>query len=177
MYNVLNKKATASFNIDAYNRRVVAETDLENGEVFVLTDYSTTDGEGEVWVASAPTANATSLWMAASPEVVVVTDAMGNEYKGLTQDPRAFINAAGKIIDAMYLANGDIVEMTGANITGIGSTANVYLITNTGNKLIASATASTGCNLRKVKTSTLNIGSGTIGGAVVPTYVFVVEGN
>lgn len=155
MYNVLNKKATASFNIDSYNRRAVAEKDLENGAVFTLTTYSTTDGEGEVWTAGATTATSKGLWMAASPEVVIVKDEMGNEYKGLTQDPRAFVNIAGRVIDAFYLNMGDIVEMTGANITGIGSTANVYLVPGTDNQLVATATAGTGCVLRKVKTSTL----------------------
>ena len=63
--NVVIKRMVAAHNVDALNRSVkCASADLENGSIFELKTRSTDEGEGEVWIATAPTAaTATGLWM------------------------------------------------------------------------------------------------------------------
>ena len=175
--NVVIKKRVQAFNIDALNRAVIATEDLENGCVFALNGYSVNEGEGEVWTAEAP-ANDTvkGLWMATTPEVVIVRDEMGNEYKGINPDPRAFVNYAGKVIDATKLMVGDIIEMTGANISGIDGAD--YLVPVAGEfKLAASTEAKDGLCLRKIGVGELHIGTAGIYGAPVATYKFEVVNN
>lgn len=175
--NVINKRAVAATNIDSYNRSAVATAEIENGGVFLLESVSDTDKE--VWKATAPTAASTGLWMAATPEVVTVTDEMGNAYRNITHDPRSFTNAKGAIIDAFLLKEGDIIEMTGANITSIASATDAaYLVPSTGFKLVAATAATTNSTvLKRIKTSTLNIGDGSIAPAAVPTYIYAVTRN
>lgn len=175
--NVVIKTQMQAYNIDAYNRTAVCEEDIENGCVFELNSYSETEGEEMVWKAEKPTANtAKGLWMATSPEVVITKGYDGAEYKGLTPDPRAFINIAGKMIDATFLAVGDIVEMTAEGITGADT--NNYLVIDANKfKLKSNASATTGLSLRKVGTSRLHIGQGGIAKSSIPTYKYVVEIN
>lgn len=176
LYNVLIKSQTASLNIDSYNRSAVCDTDIENGSVFKLSSYSVNPGEGMVWRAEQAATTDKGLWMAASPEVVI-TKVMDNvEYKGIVEDPRAFINIAGHMIDAFKLAEGDVIEMTGANITGIDT--NAYLTPDTtGFKLKAGAAAGTGLTLKKLGTSILHIGNSSLVKTPTKTYKFVVEIN
>lgn len=175
--NVVIKTMTQSYNIDAYNRTAVCEEDIENGCVFELKSYSEVDGEGMVWKAEKPTADtAKGLWMATSPEVVITKGFDGAEYKGLTQDPRAFVNIAGKMIDAIYLAPGDIIEMTCDGISDADT--NGYLVIDANKfKLKSNASATTGLSLRKIGTSRLHIGQAGVAKAPIPTYKYVVEIN
>lgn len=176
MNNVVIKKRCAAYNVDSYNRTAVCASDIENGCVFKLAKYSTTEGEDKVWVAEQAAASDLGLWMATSPEVVIVKDAMGVEYKGIQCDPRAFVNIAGRMIDATLLQPGDIIEMTGANIDSIDSRD--YLVPSASNfKLEAASAAGDGLSLHKIGTSRLHIGSAAIAGAVVPTYKFEVVKN
>lgn len=177
MANVVIKTMVQAYNIDAYNRTAVCEEDIENGSVFELKEYSTDPSEGMVWKATAPTAaTAKGLWMATSPEVVVTKGYDGAVYKGLTPDPRAFVNVAGRMIDATFLAVGDIIEMTAEGITGADT--NDYLVpTANGFKLSSAAAAGTGLTLRKVGTSRLHIGQGSIAKSAPITYKYVVEIN
>lgn len=175
MNNVVIKSQVQAFNVDAYNRTAVATVDLENGSVFALNSYSTNDGEEMVWKVSAPAANGVGLWMATSPEVVITKLANGEEFKGLTPDPRAFINYAGKMIDATKLCAGDIIEMTCANIENVA--AKDYLVANGAYALEAADAAGAGFAMKKIGTSRLHIGQGGIAPAVVPTYKFEVVNN
>lgn len=174
--NIVIKTAVQAYNIDAYNRTAVCEEDLENGSVFELLTYSDdTDTEEMVWKATAP-ANLKGLWMATSPEVVITKGYDGAEYKGLTPDPRAFVNYAGRMIDATFLAVGDIIEMTAEGITGADT--NNYLVAEAGKfQLKAAGAAGTGLSLRKIGTSKLHIGQGGIAKSAIPTYKYVVEVN
>lgn len=177
MSNVVIKKRIQAYNVDALNRTAKCTEDVENGCVFALNSQSTDEGEGMVWIADKPTANATDLWMAISPEVVIIKDAMGNEYKGLTEDPRAFVNLAGRMIDATKLVEGDIITMSGAGITGIEDTANIYLVPSTGYVLTASSSAGTGFCLQKVGTERIPIGTGDVVKTPVVGYKFVCKKN
>lgn len=177
MANVIIKTQVQAYNIDAYNRTAVCAEDIENGSVFELKTYSTNDGEEMVWTATAPTSNtAKGLWMATSPEVVITKGYDGAEYKGLTPDPRAFVNLAGKMIDATFLAVGDLIEMTADGISGADT--NNYLVIDPNKFVLKSATAATtGFSLRKVGTSRLHIGQAGIAKSAIPTYKYIVEIN
>lgn len=176
MNNVVIKKRVAAYNVDAYNRTAVCTQDIENGCVFKLNSYSETDGEGIVWNAEQAATTDTGLWMATSPEVVIVKDAMGVEYRGLNVDPRAFVNNAGRMIDATKLVEGDIIEMTCENITGADT--NEYLVPDTtGFKLKAQSSAGDGFCLHKIGTSILHIGGAMIDKSHPTTYKYEVVKN
>ncbi len=174
--NVVIKKRVAAYNVDAYNRTAVCDVDVENGCVFKLSAYSTNAGESKVWQAEQATETDKGLWMATSPEVVTIKDAMGVEYRGLTKDPRAFVNVAGRMIDVTKLIPGDIIEMTGANIENIESLD--YLVPDaSGYKLKASASEGTGMCLHKIGTSILHIGDAALVKSHPTTYKFEVVNN
>ena len=179
MSNVFIKRQCRAFNVDALNRTVKCEQDIDNGSVFALNSRSDVDGESMVWVATAPTANTDAgLWFAASPEVVITKDAAGNVFKGLSADPRAFVNVADRAIDAIRVCEGDLVEMTGEGITGIETTANIYLVpTASSFVLTATSTAGIGLCLKKVGTNTLKIGTGSIVKEPVVTYIYECVNN
>ena len=185
LHNVVLKKATASLNIDSYNRTAVFTKDVDNGCVAVLNSYSTTAGEEMVWKAEQATATSKGLWMATSPEVVITRVMDGDEalgvpaldYKGIVNDPRAFYNVAGSMVDMTYLAVGDIIEMTASGLT-FTPASDTYLVPDTtGFKLKGASAAGTGTALRKIGTSYLHIGNGAIAKTPVTTYKFVVEAN
>lgn len=168
-HNVIIKRAVAGFNVDSYNRTVVADTDIDNGGVFALTR---TDAQDLRWTASyAANASATGLWMATSPEVMYV-----NKEAGLSVDPRDFTNKAGRSIDATLLVKGDVIEMTGEGIADIDTKD--YLVAATDSyTLVAADAAVAGFTLKKIGTSTLKIGDGAIAPAPVATYVYEVVNN
>lgn len=176
--NVVIKRMVQAYNIDAYNRTAVCDEDLENGSVFKLEEYSDTEGEEMVWKVKKPTAAADKgVWMATSPEVVIIKDAMGNEYKGLTPDPRAFVNIAGKMIDATYLAKGDLIEMTAEGISDADTNNYLVIGASGGYKLESASAAGDGFALKKVGTSRLHIGDGGLVKKFPVTYIYECENN
>ena len=188
-HNVVIKKRTASFNVDSLNRTAVFTEDVDNGCVAVLKAYSATSGEGIVWTAEKPTASSKGLWMATSPEVVITRALDADEaagmpaidMKGVINDPRAFYNIKGYMVDMTYLNVGDIIEMTCAGIQkssgGAYDGSDNYLVPTTEFKLKGSATAGSGMALRKIGTSKLHIGNAALVKNGVTTYKFVVEAN
>lgn len=178
MHNVVIPKQYAAYNIDSYNRTAVATVDLDNGSVMKLTKYSTNAGEGTVWQAEQAAATDVGLWMAMAPEVVSVEPVDGLVIRGITADPRAFTNVANKPFDVILLQKGDIIEMTGAGITGIDTAANTYLVpATTGFALAPATSAGTGLALHKIGTSRLHIGNGALMKTPVTTYKFEVVNN
>ena len=190
-HNVVIKKRTASFNVDSLNRTAVFTADVDNGCVAVLKAYSETPGEGIVWTAEQAKASDKGLWMATSPEVVITRALDADEtagmpaidMKGVINDPRAFYNIKGYMVDMTYLNVGDIIEMTCAGIKkSDGETAydgtEAYLVADAANfKLKGSASAGSGMALRKIGTSKLHIGNAALVKNGVTTYKFVVEAN
>ena len=179
MTNVVIKKSVHAFNIDALNRTAKCSETIDNGCVFELKTQSTTEGETNVWNATPPTATSKDLWMATSPETVIVRDLAGNEYKGerVTKDPRAFTNLSGYVFDAIKPTKEDLIVMTGAGITGIETASNKYLVPSTGYTLVASATAGTGFALRKISNERVLIANPQINKEPIKGYKFVVENN
>ena len=190
-HNVVIKKRTASFNVDSLNRTAVFTEDVDNGCVAVLEAYSATSDEGIVWTAKQATTTDKGLWMATSPEVVITRALDADEaagmpaidMKGVINDPRAFYNVKGYMVDMTYLNVGDIIEMTCAGIEkSSGNNAaydgtDDYLVPTAGFKLKGSATAGSGMALRKIGTSKLHIGNAALVKNGVTTYKFVVEAN
>lgn len=176
MANVVMTTQIAAYNVDADNRTAVCAQDIDNGCVFKLKKYSETDGESAVWQCEQATANDTDLWMAISPEVVTLVDSMGVEYRGLSIDPRAFTNVAGRMIDAVHLHVGDILEMT---CDGIDDAADMeYLVPAAADfKLQAAAAAGNGFALHKIKTGILHIGGAMIAKSHPTTYFYEVVKN
>lgn len=174
--NVVIKTRVAAYNVDALNRTAVCASDIENGCIFKLTQYSTDESESMVWQAEQAAATDTDLWMATSPEVVIIRDSMGVEYKGLNQDPRAFVNYAGNMIDCIKLQKGDIIEMTAANINNADTMD--YLVPDTTDfKLTGANAAGDGLCLHKIGTSMLHIGSSMMQNSHPVTYKYEVVNN
>lgn len=175
---ILVQNRVAAMNVDAYNRSAIAGSavDLDNGNVFRLDTQSSTAGQSEVWVVTAPTASGSTLnnlWMAYSPEVVV-TNA---QYKGLDPDPRNFYNAGAKVFDAFKPQVGDIITLTGDALTGTAelayanSTSGAYTFT-WGAAVVASS-----LSLQYLATTYVSIGTGAMDNQRVAAYKFVVVAN
>lgn len=176
-YNVLELAMVSAYNVDALNRTAHCDEDIENGSVFVLNSRSTEAGERYVWMATAPAAATdTGLWMAASPEVVITPAGEGDGYRGLTPDPRAFINKAGRNIDAIKLMPGDIIRMTAEGIADADT--NDYLVPSASSfKLVSAAAAGDGFALKKIGTTHLRIGQPGIVKTAIPMYEYEVVKN
>lgn len=176
LHNVVQMKQYAAYNVDSYNRTVVAEVDLDNGCVFKLEEYSTNVGEGTVWKAAQAAETDTGLWMAMAPEVVT-TELMDGVYaRNLIKDPRAFTNIKGKCFDAILLHKGDIIEMTCEGIENADT--NDYLVPDTADfKLKAQGAAGTGLCLHKIGTSRLHIGNANLVKSFPVTYKYEVVNN
>ncbi|HAU85791.1 MAG TPA: hypothetical protein DCW90_09895 [Lachnospiraceae bacterium] len=175
-YNVVLQKQVAAYNVDSYNRSVKADEDVENGSVFKLVQKTAEAGEKVVWKAEQAAAADTGLWMAMSPEIVTVVDAMGVEYRGLNVDPRAYTNVKGKVFDAVLLQKGDIIEMTGENIADV-DTKDYLVVDAASMKLKADNAAGDGFALHKVDTGILHIGSAVLAKSHPKTYVYEVVNN
>ena len=171
MSGVVIQNSVRAMNVDSLNRTAKSASVIENGHVFNLLTRSAVEGEGEVWVATAPATGALSnLWMACSPEVVVT----GSKYKGLDPDPRNFSHAIGDMIDCFKLELGDIITLTDDAITGTKST-NGYIVATDGDfQLNWGASAISGVSLKLLETTYISIGLGSIGTQRVTAYKFEV---
>jgi len=168
-YGVLIQNKVQASDVDALNRPAKCASAVENGMVFNLLTVSSTTGEEEVWVATAPATGALSnLWMAYEPEVNI-TD---SKYKGLDPDPRNFIIPATKVFSAFRPQLGDIITLTGDVLTG---SANDYAVaTDADFQLNWGASAVSGLSLKLIETTYISIGLGSIGTQRVTAYKFEV---
>jgi len=173
--NVVIKRRVAAHNVDAMNRTVKADVDIENGSIMLLDARSTVDGEDEVWIASKPTADSLGVWMAKSSEVVITSVTINDneklDFKGIVDDPRAFTNVAGLVFDAFQPRKGDIIEMT------LGADDSDYLVAGADYPLETASAAGTGFAMKKVGTSILHIGSAKLVKTPVKTYIYEVAAN
>lgn len=170
MKAILIKTLTASKNIDALNRSFKSDSDLDNGSVFQMGDLSTLSDESQVYTVEAPEDGALSgLWMAASPVDVIVTDALGNEYKPGINNPGAFTNVAGKVFSGFKPEVGDLITLSG---DGIDGTAADYVIAVDGEtKLAFAAAAGDGLSFKVEETTYISVaGINGIGSQRVVAY-------
>lgn len=171
--SILVPTLTAAKNIDALNRSFVAEADLDNGNVFVKGDLSTEAGESQVYEATTPaTGSLSGLWMAYSPEDVVLTDALGNQFKVGNLDPRAFTNTAGTVFSGFKPQVGDLITISADGIEGAVS-SNEYLVAADGqSKLKPNAAAIDGLSFKIIETTYISVASANaIGSQRVVAYL------
>jgi hypothetical protein len=174
---VLIKNAVAAQNVDSFNRSAVASTNVDNGNILILSAYSTTAGEAEVWTALTPsTSNGlTGVWMAYQPENV----ATGEKYKNLDPDPRNFYNADGEVFSVFKPQLGDIITLTADGLAGTISTNTFVNATNStgGLKPLWGATQTASVFSMKLRETTyISVGTGGIDTQRVTAYKFEVVG-
>lgn len=112
IHGVLIPQAIAAANIDAWNRSAISASALDNGNIVALATRSATANESEVFVATQPTASASTLtgaWMVYASDEIVLTD---SRYKGIDPDVRNFFTAASKVVSVYKPAVGDIIMVT-----------------------------------------------------------------
>ena len=175
--SILIPSLIAAKNIDTLNRSFVSETDLDNGNVFGKGELSTNAGESQVYQTVTPTTGSlTGLWMAYSPEDVVLTDGLGNQFKVGTLDPRAFTNIAGTVFSGFKPQVGDLVLVSADGITG---EANNYAIAANGtSKLAFAAGAIAGLSFKVVETTYISLASANnIGSQRVVAYLLECVAN
>lgn len=177
---VLVQNQVQAMNIDALNRSVINEsTDIENGMVFRLDAVSATDGESEVFTLTAPaTSYLNNCWMAYEPEITIVT-VNGKSYKGLTPDPRDFINPMGLVFSAFKPVVGDIIVMTLGGALGTKGGSDTHINAANGAFALAWGTSQTASALsfKLLGTTYVSIADGTVGTQRVTAYRFECVGN
>lgn len=176
MYDVLVKNRYAALNVDSFNRVAVCTEDVPNGSVFALKEYSEDADSNMVWKAEKVAANAKSMWMASSPEVVITTLPDGSELRGIDNNIRDFVNVKGHPIDVFKLVEGDILTIAPDEENTTMATAKYLIPDATKFALKAETTTepTSGMYLRALGTTTLHIGNGDMVKKAVPAYKFEV---
>ncbi len=123
-YGVVVKNSVAAQDVTSYNRKAIAGSavNIDNGNVFNLTSKSATAGYSEVWSVAVSGSAVAPLWMAYSPEVVVVSVGT-KQYRLDDPDPQDFTNLGGLVLDCFLPKVGDIVTFTAENFTGTPASA------------------------------------------------------
>lgn len=170
---------TAAMNIDAYNRSCYSASDVDNGNVLVISGKETTAGRTEAWTGIVPsTGNGlTGLWMAYEPEIVTVVSG-SSKYKGLNDDPRNFYNIAGIVFSIFKPQLGDIILLTDDALNGTKGVNTFVNATNTGGFELAWASSNTGSilSLQLTATTYISLPTGGIDDQRETAYQFVVVG-
>jgi len=168
---VLQANLVAAKDVSTLNANFkYASGDIDNGNVFQKGDLSTAAGEEQTYIPTLPaTDQFTDLWMAFSPEDVILSDAMGNDYKIGINDPRNFTNIAGTIFSGFKPQVGDIITLTADGISG---DSNDYVIpaNSTAKLAFAAAALDAGLSFKVLDTTYLSIPSGTWGSQRVTAY-------
>lgn len=173
--SILIPTLTTAKNVDALNRSFIGEVDLDNGNVFGKGELSASANESQVYEATAPE-ELTGLWMAYSPEDVVLTDGLGNQFKVGTLDPRAFTNTAGVVFSGFKPQVGDLVLISADGIEG---EAAAYAVAAAGsNKLKFAAAAVEGLSFKVVEATYISVASANnIGSQRVTAYLLECVAN
>ena len=146
-YGVLIESMIQAKNIDALNRSVKAEIDVDGGNLIALT--APTEQGNDVWTASAPaTGKLGNLWIAYNP-CVKYTVVNGKKFAGLSADNRDYTNIKGEVFDAFKPVVGDeiIVTIDDVDATGASAVAGDILESKDGQTKftrVAGGTATTG---------------------------------
>lgn len=146
-YGVLIESMIQAKNIDALNRSVKANIDVDGGNLIALT--APTEQGNDVWTASAPTTGKLgNLWIAYNP-CVKYTVVNGKKFAGLSADNRDYTNIKGEVFDAFKPVVGDeiIVTIDDVDDTGASAVAGDILESKNGQTKftrVAGGTATTG---------------------------------
>ena len=120
-YGVLIESMIQAKNIDALNRSVKAEIDVDGGNLIALT--APTEQGNDVWTASAPTTGKLgNLWIAYNP-CVKYTVVNGKKFAGLSADNRDYTNIKGEVFDAFKPVVGDEIIVTIDDVDATGTSA------------------------------------------------------
>jgi len=173
-HTVTELSAVAAQNVSAYNADFVSASSLDNGNICQLLTKSSTTGQGEVWVATAPTtASATGVFMVDSPVLPFLVTGAGDIINGLGT-ARDFYTLTTKIGAARRLQLGDIVTLSAETLDS--STTQAYAIPVAGSFTMAwSAVTVNGFYLTYLKTTYISVPDGTIGTGRVVAYEFRVD--
>lgn len=120
-YGVLIESMIQAKNIDALNRSVKANIDVDGGNLIALT--APTEQGNDVWTAEAPaTGKLGNLWIAYNPCVkyTVVND---KKFAGLSADNRDYTNIKGETFDAFKPVVGDEIIITIDDVDATGASA------------------------------------------------------
>jgi len=179
---VLVPNAIASLNVDAYNRPAKSASDVDNGNIVILTGKSATAGESEVWTAVVPsTSNGlTGVWMA-NGEELSLTISGNSTYKGLNPDPRQAYNVAGKVFSVFKPQLGDIITITADGLAGTyiaNTTTHVNATDSTGGlkPVWGNSQTSNVFSMKLLGVTYISLADGSIGNQRVTAYQFVVVG-
>ena len=120
-YGVLIESMIQAKNIDALNRSVKANIDVDGGNLIALT--APTEQGNDVWTASAPaTGKLGNLWIAYNP-CVKYTVVNGKKFAGLSADNRDYTNIKGEVFDAFKPVVGDEIVVTIDDVDATGASA------------------------------------------------------
>lgn len=151
----------ASKHIDSYLRNVQSATDLDNGNVVVLTGL--VSGQNDLWTASTPTAVTTQ-------EVYIIDTPVRNLIGGLyaidVADPREFYVPAGSVARARKLKHGDTCYITALGFSSTPTVGEYAIPANTALKLAPASDLSgnTLIAFKVVATENFYVGTETVTG-------------
>ena len=170
--SILIPELTAAKNIDTLNRSFIAEVDLDNGNVFGKGELSTNANESQVYETAQPaTGSLSDLWMAYSPEDVILTDELGNQYKVGNLDPRGFTNKAGLVFSGFKPQKGDIITISADGVNGTVDSEEYLVASNESYLLTPNATAIDGLSFKIIETTYISVASAnSIGSQRVTAY-------
>lgn len=177
--SILIPKLTAAKNIDTLNRSFISTVDLDNGNVFGKGELSTNANESQVYQTVTPTTgNLSGLWMAYSPEDVVITDALGNQFKVGNLDPRAFTNSANVVFSGFKPQVGDLILISADGINGTIDDETYVVAANSSNKLTPASAAIDGLSFKIVETTYISVASANaVGSQRVTAYLLECVAN
>ena len=160
--DTLNRTVISTADLDNGNVFTLKakSTNAGEGEVWVASQPATADGlklslhlvnsssyvsiaDGSIGTQRQPAYqfevvdNSSNLWMAYSPEIPVFV-VNGKQYKGLSSDPRDFVNIAGTTLDAFKPQVGDLITISADGISGTLGT-NTYAVAANGSYELAFA--------------------------------------
>ena len=170
---VLEANDIAATYVGTYTRPAICSgSAVDNGNVFRLDSVSSASGYGEVWVVTKPaTSYLDGLWMANTPENVMIESADGEVFSSPSVDVRNFYNIAGKIIDAYKPQVGDLITLTADAFSAAFSSnthanaANGLFTLVWGNSQTASA-----LSYKYLATTYISMGSAAIASGRVTAY-------
>jgi hypothetical protein len=168
---VLVVNSVAAKNIDSYNRSAVSSSDVDNGNIVILTTHGAATGNSEVWTAvpASTSAGLTDIWMVADPELVWT-----GSYRGLDPDPRNFYVVAGRIFSIYKPQLHDIFTLTAAGIYG---SVNTYINAGNTGQLKpewASGIGSSVFAAKLIATNYVSLGTGAMDDQRAVSYQFEV---
>ena len=167
-YSILIPGEIAARNVDSLNKFGKAEVALENGHVVALGDKSTTKGENDVYNVNVPaTATlATDIFYMVNEPVNVLVN---GKYSGLTDDPREFNIAAGKVFSMYKPMVGDEIIISVDGLAGTKGT-NTYIVPANGTTKLTWASDTSGVSLAYKYVGDTFI---TVGNEKVTAYRFI----